>query len=234
MDQLLELPFPEPDDLDSRTRAEAAQAKIVSVIDSMLARKDALPIESAWMRDRINQANDLVYDYFGLSEDEVILVEDTVTKVFPSIQPRPGRGSLLQRTSTGSDRKEYAETLARVLEGWAETGTHISARVLTDSLEWAVVELRLGDPVSDETVSLEPQSGVLRAALDRVMAALPQGSIRNIQLRPDLKVFIDDSLFLVKPLETRYWLQSAALNDADAIAGELLLQERGDRRGKGC
>jgi hypothetical protein len=104
--------------------------------------------------------------------------------------------------------------------------------VLADSSEWGLVELRVEDNPLGKPVRWEQQSESLQMALDRVMAALPQGSTRNIQLRPDLRVFIEDSLFLVKPLETRYWLRTTALNDADAITGELLLQEKADHFGK--
>jgi hypothetical protein len=45
---------------------------------------------------------------------------------------------------------------------------------------------------------------------------------RNITLQPDLKVFIEDALYIVKPRSMRYWLRSTALNDADEIAGDLL------------
>jgi hypothetical protein len=228
MDQLLELPFPEPDDLQDKPRSEQVQEAIVSLVDSMLAGKDELQMDTSWIRERIDMANDLVYEYFGLTEDEIILVEDTVTKVVPSIQPRYARKSALLRASTKTQRDEYAETVVRVLEGWAQTGTHISARVLTDSAEWGLVELRVEDNAPREAVLFEQQSESLQKALDRVMAALPQGSTRNIQLRPDLRVFVEDSLFLVKPLETRYWLRTTALNDADAIAGDLLLQEKAD------
>jgi hypothetical protein len=45
---------------------------------------------------------------------------------------------------------------------------------------------------------------------------------RNVTLQPDLKVFIDAALYVVKPRSMRYWLRSTALNDADEIAGDLL------------
>ena len=60
-------------------------------------------------------------------------------------------------------------------------------------------------------------------ALRRVMAALPMTMSRNITLQPDLKIFIEDALYIVKPCNMRYWLRSTALNDADEIAGDLLI-----------
>jgi hypothetical protein len=54
------------------------------------------------------------------------------------------------------------------------------------------------------------------------MAALPMTMSRNVALQPDLKVFIEDALYIVKSRSMRYWLRSTALNDADEIADDLL------------
>ena len=43
----------------------------------------------------------------------------------------------------------------------------------------------------------------------------------NFQLVPDFRLFDEKSLYLVKPLQRRFWLRSAAIADADALATEL-------------
>ena len=43
----------------------------------------------------------------------------------------------------------------------------------------------------------------------------------NFQLMPDFRAFVGKDLFLIKPMQRRFWLQSAALADADAIAMDL-------------
>jgi hypothetical protein len=52
-------------------------------------------------------------------------------------------------------------------------------------------------------------------ALARIMQHIHQPLDGNFQLMPDLRVFIDKSLYLVKPMQRRFWLRSAALSDAD-------------------
>jgi hypothetical protein len=54
---------------------------------------------------------------------------------------------------------------------------------------------------------------------------------RNVQIVPDLRVFIGDDLYLLKPRKKRFWLYSSALDEADAIAAELFSQQA--RRGRG-
>jgi len=66
----------------------------------------------------------------------------------------------------------------------------------------------------------------LKAVLKRLRKALHNGGQGSFQFVPDLRVFLDDELFLVKPRAIRYWLRSAALDDADAIAGHLFSEGR--------
>ncbi|MCU7967117.1 MAG: hypothetical protein KZQ74_07975 [gamma proteobacterium symbiont of Bathyaustriella thionipta] len=53
---------------------------------------------------------------------------------------------------------------------------------------------------------------------------MPKDLPGNFQLIPDLRIFIDDILYIVKPRKRRFWLGSTALADADAIASDLLAQ----------
>jgi hypothetical protein len=43
----------------------------------------------------------------------------------------------------------------------------------------------------------------------------------NVQLTPDLRFVIGRDIYLVKPMQVRYWLRSTALADAEGIAVEL-------------
>ena len=45
----------------------------------------------------------------------------------------------------------------------------------------------------------------------------------GIDLHRQTKVFDRDRLYLLKPIGQRFWTQTAALNDADEIAGTILM-----------
>lgn len=62
----------------------------------------------------------------------------------------------------------------------------------------------------------------LLETFDRLRAALP-ASQRTIDPIRELMVFDSDKLYLVKPVEQRHWTQTAALNDADEVAGTILM-----------
>lgn len=219
--QLLELPFPLPEDLPDSKGAQQAQDKIVALMDTLLARKDAALVDPSWLQPFIEHADDLVFQYYGLTKDEQTLVEDGLRVIIPSMQPRRGESTRLMQDSLHETREEYVRTLIAALTRWMKPGFRVHARQIEGNSPWMVLELTLqaGMP----SLHIDAQKLSLEQALRRVMTALPMTMSHNVTLQPDLKVFIDDALYVVKPRSMRYWLRSTALNDADEIAGDLLI-----------
>ncbi len=222
--QLLTLPFPEPEDSPDANRSRRAEQGIVHLMDTLLARKDEILVSTDWLSGYVEEANQLVYDYYGLTTDERTLVDDTVREVVPSVQPHRGALTPLLTESTDAVRQEYARTLSSTLERWI-SGT-VRARVFEGKRDWSLVELSLNRGNADGSIEVARSPDALTEALGKVMASLPAGTSHNVQLRPDLKVFLDDALYLIKPPDARFWLRSAALNDADEIAGDLALEQK--------
>ena len=67
----------------------------------------------------------------------------------------------------------------------------------------------------------EDDDAPVGAALSRLGEHIYLPLPGNFQSMPDFRVFIDRDLFLVKPIGKRFWLRSAALADASAIALDL-------------
>lgn len=218
--QLLELPFPPPEDLPDPKGAQQAQDKIIAIIDTLLAHKDEVLIDPTWVQPYIEDANALVFQYYGLTKDEQILIEDGMRAIIPSMQPKQDEITLLMENSPQETRTAYVLTLIAALTRWMKPGFGVNARQIEGNSPWMVLELTLhaGMPA----MHIDSQTPSLEQALRRVMAALPMTMSRNVTLQPDLKVFIEDALYVVKPRSMRYWLRSAALNDADEIASNLL------------
>jgi len=134
--------------------------------------------------------------------------------------------------SDSRTRETYADTLVAALNEWMRPGVKASARLLDGGYSGvAVIELRLGSEQARVQIDRQPRD--LENALRKIMDKLPITDSRNIELRPDLKVIIDDKLYLTKPLSARYWLASSALNDADEVAADLLSAEARARREAG-
>ena len=56
--------------------------------------------------------------------------------------------------------------------------------------------------------------------LQSIQENLPISLPGNVQLVPDLRFVIGSDMYLVKPMQLRYWLRSTALADAEQIAAE--------------
>jgi hypothetical protein len=98
------------------------------------------------------------------------------------------------------------------------------------SPDLSVLRLRLGE---DQDYH-EDENGDLTAVLGRLHEHINQPINGNFQVMPDLRVFAGESLYLVKPMQLRFWLRSTALADADDIVLELQqLTELPRRRGAG-
>jgi hypothetical protein len=66
-------------------------------------------------------------------------------------------------------------------------------------------------------------NGDLLAALESLRGATSVKG-NTFELARGVKVFDGPRLYLVKPLSLRYWSETAALNDADEIAGSILMR----------
>ena len=223
--ELLRLPFPAPDDLPEPEQSRAAADALTSIVEKQVRRLGPAPAQPGPAlehrpdeRGVLREIDDLAYKFFCLSEEERILVEDTVEHVIPAVQPNRGRFPALWRASTPGDRREYARTLVGALADWLDgsVGTRLVAR--NDDLAILQLSLRDGPGAFDYA---EDGDESVAEALSRLAEHVHKPLPGNFQALPDFRVFADRDLFLVKPAGKRFWLRSAALGDAIAIALDL-------------
>lgn len=228
-EELLRLPFPLPNTLDNAARGKQIVEEVSHLVQSAtreaqqpLANREAL-VDSAQA-----QIEPLIYEYFDVLPSERILVEDTVRLAIPSFRPSPQRRSVPAiEPSTHDDRARYTDRLCTTLNGWARRGHSRVVGSVTAS-EGVGIGLVVLEKVSRGTSkSPSSASGDLLAALDRLRdsAAL---KLNTFELARGVKVFSGNRLYVVKPLGRRYWTESAALNDADEIAGSILMHPSGE------
>ena len=170
--------------------------------------------------DLLGRVDGPCYRYFGLGEEEIAVVEDAVDNVIPCVQPHRGASVDLWRAADGSDRGLYADTLVGGLSPWFDGGTALNVELEARNEDLALLRLRLVDGSESEPYREGDDRDVgeaLRRLGEQIDVALPG----NFQLVPDFRLFADDSLYLVKPLQRRFWLRSAAIADADAVAADL-------------
>lgn len=227
---LRRLPFPAPADVPDEAAARQAASDLIGIVDDAIEHSRR-PFELFQDQPQLLRTIDEhAYAYFGLSKDEVALIDDAVEFIIPALQPHEGHFPALWGTPDQARRATYAQTLTSSLAGWFRGRGGIGARLMACSPDLAVLRLRLGDDSAYE----EDESGELTAVLGKLHEHINQPIDGNFQVMPDLRVFAGESLFLIKPMQLRFWLRSTALADADAIALELQqLKEPPRRRSAG-
>lgn len=217
---LLTIPCPSPRDLGSAKKAEAAENEIVELIDIALKDADDFLIASDSEDALLREIDRLVYTYFGLSSDEVTLIEDGVEHVIPASQPNAGAFPEFWRPVDHSGRRTYARVLTQSLGECFDNEMGVSICLAARNQDTAILKLKLTDHAG-RTAYTENTDDAFLDVLDRLSNAVSQSIVCNFQTIPDMSVFVHDSLYLIKPLQLRFWLASSALADADRINSDL-------------
>ena len=224
--EVLRIPFPLPKDAPGHDPSEAVRA-----VAETFRRVSGDPRFGGIGHEQlITQAkHDLtknVYSYFDVNPDEEILINDTVRVLQKSATLR--RGSRIPRWSRPPLKigSAYADTFLNTLHEWAgSAGSHLSAKcVLSEKVGVAV--LTIAKARGAARYSETKASADLDQALSHLKRLSPDRYGNLVYLR-NLAVLETDRMHVVKPLTMRFWLRSAALNDADAAASHLLTRRTG-------
>ena len=116
------------------------------------------------------------------------------------------------------------QRLCDTLNGWVKTGTvTVQGRAAGSSTLGIGVAVLKKNRASDVASGPPGDLGDLLIALEHLREITSQ-KLNTLELIRGAKVFDRDRLYLVKPIGQRFWTETAALNDADEIAGTILMQ----------
>lgn len=240
--ELLRLPLPFPEDLPNPEHARTLLQRIKSEAstvrekirelhraDDKNLQSENLKVRRAKLVDQLQSAVEpLLYEYFGLNDEEVMLIEDTCAVFKPSATPTSMwkaiptlltvSGSDLARFSTvisdslnTRSERERADSGAGIPFFMADYG-HLEEEGL------AVVSLRRRDNEMEGETPDFLSSSVLRTALERLLRA--SGSkIGPFECQRGIIHSTPDAIYIIRQDRMVYWTRTAALNTADAIYG---------------
>lgn len=230
VEELLRLPFPVPSATSDPARAKEVVEEVARLVQTAM-RESQKPLvdRDAVVRDAQTTIEPLLYEYFDVLPAERVLVEDTIRMSIPSFRPGPQRRSVPAiEPSTPDERARYTDRLCSTLNGWAKGGPSrvIGAPTVSDAVGVGLIVL---EKVNRESqASHQRVNGDLLAALDGLRDSISL-KLNTFELARGVKVFDGNRLYVVKPLGRRHWTETAALNDADEIAGAILMNAAGKR-----
>lgn len=218
-------PFCAPEAHPDPNAAADIVRKVAKIFDKMAETPE-------WQRDHgyamvKDEMDGLIYDYFRLTPNERVLVQDTVRFIATSIQPPDYQRlstPLLHRPSN-LEIEGYVEALSKELGDWRDQDKGKGSLIVRAYVEGAsgffgAVQVRAerGRGDSAEVVTSEPAFEKmledLHASLAVQSAAIDHDDLFKI---PNILVLAGDAFYFVKPLRRRFWLPRTALTDADHI-----------------
>ena len=170
-----------------------------------------------------------VFAYFGLTSEEQMLVRETVDILMPSIRPRSFRSldTPAQHPVDPEHFQVYADALGDSLTSWrTRTGGRgrFQVNVVANDPNRAgasgIVRVTYAEeptqtPIVEATVSDDLVLSTLAQLRSAGLRAIPSGD--SLALVPDTHLWIDGSLYMVRPLTQRSWTVRQALRDAEHI-----------------
>jgi hypothetical protein len=200
---------------------------------------DDVNFSKQWQRERKrqidtlqNEVEPLIYSYFGLTDQEVTLVEDTNQIFEPSSTPTTWQTEQtvtlnpLEKTNIEPYATQglgaYANTLTKTLNTWAEAESS-SLRVHAEGgsdeqtgLSMVIVSLSN----TDRPFQQKPISRNLAGKLNN-FHRLAQMDHGTLIYQRDILLFQGRQIHIVRPNILLNWTRTAALNDAARIYGEI-------------
>lgn len=223
--ELLSLPLFLPEDATDYRKAQNIVDEVANIVKQFEERCSA----TEWF-DREEEARRIrsklepkIRDYYDIDKYEGMLIDDTLELAVKSFHPRQDRVDI----PTIEEPKEkhclrYTQTLCEMLNNFGEGSKFKVKGGVYKGMPYSVVYVSLSDRING-TVSISESKGDLAKVLQRMDHLLRQKSGRFVFCQ-NLKAFDPDSgsLYILKPMQMRFWSRTAALNDADEIAGAIL------------
>lgn len=220
-------PFFVPEDAPDPVAAKAA----LTTVSGCMAELSNLPeLEQKNRYEELRPILDqAVFEYFCLSAEEQALVSESVDVLLPSIRPRSFKSldTPAQRSITQKDVERYATALAKSLTSWRKRtrgegrfSINVTISDPTRAGPSGIVRIRYApQPTVEPEIETKVASGLVLETLtqlrDAGLRTIPSGNY--LTLVPDIHVWMEGALYLVRPLNQRSWTIRQALRDAEHV-----------------
>jgi hypothetical protein len=230
-EELLQLPFPQPEATNNPVRTkeiiDTVASRLKRFSQSLQGKKYTLDCSDRSGNATLIQqeCEPLIREYYDIDGYEAMLIDDTLNTFKKSATP--GASDTNVKTLGPAEREncmDYTETLCRMLNEFS-SGSSYQAKgeiILPGSgSTFALVTLTQTKEKVEKLAVVRDGDPDLVSLLKRFEKSLSHAK-RNFMYYRNLKIFDGNKIHLIKPLVLRSWTKTAALNDADEIAGAIL------------
>lgn len=208
---LVQLPVPEPNENNERLITQIIE------IEGRLCHSPSKSVE----KDLKKQLDKAVFDLYGLNDDERILVEDTTQITIDLYMNREKSAALKKPKAT--ELEAYTLSFMSVIEPFFDTLKERS--IAADIFDIAntplqVIKFSIVPYPGREQIVQTIQAEDLITVLQSIAKQLPSKLADRVFTRRNLKVYVGENIYIIKPRQLRYWSRSAGLNDANDIISE--------------
>jgi type I restriction-modification system DNA methylase subunit len=228
VEEVLRLPLPLPAQTNDDKRQRVIVKEVAGIVSSLIEDRSLRVMgREAAILQATSKMEPLVDEYFGVHALERLLINDTIDITIPSIQPTRNRMPVpTVKHSLTTQRQAYTDRLSTTLNGWTKGANTVHGRAIASDLNGiGVVILKKGPHSTESTPDANTDLDVLQSL--EHLRRIAGSSANAINPARGIVVFDKAKLFIVKPIGQRFWTQTAALNDADEIAGSLLMHSGG-------
>ena len=181
-------------------------------------------LEKRGLSEDLQRKLDLaIYKAYGLTEQEIALINDRLATSLDQFQKRAKSVAFLPppRAALTAYRTELQKRLSNAL-----VSLKVEVELTPGTWAYAVASVRLTDPSVDlSPTTSESQPDVIEALLRQVNADVQNWPSPVTIVQPSAVVMAEDQIHLVKPNELRYWTVSAAEADSGDILGAIAVQQ---------
>lgn len=213
VNELLLLPYKNVDD-DILQYSTDFLNKIIEIKETFLLEKEQK------IKTIENDINELIYKYLSINPIQKIQIEDVVN--FNLLLD--GENSIAFKPTTQPEITQYAQMLCEELNNFLEFGAtiRVNARTFTISTRNALNVVALDFTTNNQQNEAIHSDESINKLLKEIEKYTYEKYSESVYFRKFVKYRTENTLFIVKPNEKRFWSRSMALNDADEVVVELM------------
>jgi hypothetical protein len=168
--------------------------------------------------DRV--VDELVMDWFDLSDSEMTLIDDAIHFTLDYFRRKDK--SIAVKPVSLDILKDYVNLFCSILNSsFSNPKKAFVGKVFIGESPLQMVSAHLVN-VSKEDVTVVHQDYNLTGILDKLDKTLLGEKSQSIYIRRNLRHYAGDTIFIVKPNQRRYWTRSSALRDADETYADIM------------